>query len=216
MHLKIDYNIIAIDLPSHNKSSVFSVLSLNLYIDVVKEFTKILRSETIIIGGHSMGGVIAQEFFYNYPEDVSALILCSTGGRMRVSQFILNNVKNNYQDYLDNLREGSFYRKTPKIIIDNAILEASQTGSEVTYNDFKICDAFDTLTKTSTIDVPCLIICGKADQMTPLKYSQFFHDKIKNSELSIIKKAGHNVMVEKPKQVNNAIEDFLQKYFNNK
>lgn len=215
MHLKIDFNIIAIDLPSHNKSSVFSVLSLNLYIDVVKEFTKILRSESIIIGGHSMGGVIAQEFFYNYPKDVSALILCSTGGRMRVSQFILNNVKNNYQDYLDNLREGSFYRKTPKIIIDNAILEASQTGSEVTYNDFKICDAFDTLTKTSTIDVPCLIICGKADQMTPVKYSQFFHDKIINSKLCIIDKAGHNVMIEQPKQLNDAIENFIDEYLKN-
>ncbi|NVM36781.1 MAG: alpha/beta hydrolase, partial [Candidatus Lokiarchaeota archaeon] len=75
--------------------------------------------------------------------------------------------------------------------------------------DFKICNAFDTLNKTSSIDVPCLIICGKSDEMTPVKYSQFFHEKLINSKLCIIKKAGHNVMLEKPKDVNQAIEFFI-------
>ena len=209
LYLKVDYNIIAIDLPSHNKSSVFSNLSLDLYVDVIREIINKLESKRIIIGGHSMGGVITQEYYFNYPKDVSALILCSTGGKMRVSTFILNVVKNNYQEYLDYLREGSFYRKTPKDIIDNSIFETSLTDSKVTYNDFKICDAYDTLNKTSTIDIPCLIICGKADQMTPVKYSQFFHEKIANSQLSIIDKAGHNVMIEQPKQVNRAIERFI-------
>ncbi|KKL84100.1 hypothetical protein LCGC14_1968100 [marine sediment metagenome] len=216
MYLKIDYSIIAIDLPSHNKSSKFPDISLDLYVDVIKEIVNNLESLNVIIGGNSMGGVITQEYYYRYPKNVSALILCSTGGKMRVSPFIFNTIKNNYQDYLDFLRIALFYRKTPKNIVDNTILETSQTDPDVTYNDFKICDAFDTLNKSSTIDVPCLIICGKADQLTPVKYSQFFDDKIKHSELSIIDKAGHAVMTEKPKQVNKAIEDFIQKYFNNK
>jgi pimeloyl-ACP methyl ester carboxylesterase len=156
-----------------------------------------------------LGGVVAQEYFFTHPDDVSALILCSTGGRMRVKPSILDKVKNNYREYLDNLGDGSFYEKTPKNIIDEAILEASQTSSEVTYNDFKICDAFDTLDKTSTIDVPCLIICGKEDEMTPVKYSQFFHNKLINSQLCIIEKAGHSVMLEQPTLVNKAIENFI-------
>jgi pimeloyl-ACP methyl ester carboxylesterase len=156
-----------------------------------------------------MGGVIIQEFYYRYPDDVTALILCATGARMRVSQFIFNSVKPNYQEYLKYLRTGSFYRKTSKEIIDDAILETSQIDPEVTYNDFKICNAFDTLDKTSSINIPCLIICGKSDEMTPVKYSQYFHDQIINSKLCIIKKAGHNVMLEKPKDVNHAIENFI-------
>jgi len=128
---------------------------------------------------------------------------------MRVSQVIFNSIKPDYQVFLNNLRVGLFYRKTSKDIIENAILETSQIDPEVTYADFKICDAFDTLDKTNSIEVPCLIICGKYDQLTPVKYSQFFHDKIKNSELSIIDKAGHGVMLEKPNQVNKVIEDFI-------
>jgi pimeloyl-ACP methyl ester carboxylesterase len=159
-----------------------------------------------------LGGVIIQEYYFRYPNDVSALILCATGGRMRVSQDIFNSIKPNFQVFLNNLRVGLFYRKTSKKIIENAILEASQIDPEVIYKDFKICDAFDTLNKTSSIEVPCLIICGKADEMTPVKYSQFFHDKIKNSELRVIKKAGHTVMLEKPKQVNIVIENFIKNY----
>lgn len=182
---------------------------MDLYVDVVKKLVDSLKFERLILGGHSMGGVIIQEYFYRYPNDVFALILCSTGGKMRVSQFIFNSIKPDYQKYLDYLRSGSFYRKTPKKIIDESILETSQIDPDITYNDFKICDAFDTLKKTESIDVPCLIICGKSDQMTPVKYSQFFHEKIINSKLCIIEKAGHNVMLEQPKKVNDAMENFI-------
>jgi pimeloyl-ACP methyl ester carboxylesterase len=209
-YLKIDYNIIAIDLPSHNKSSKFIELSLNLYVDVVKKLIETLKPEKLILGGHSLGGVVSQEFYFRYPKEVSALILCATGGRMRVSQVIFDSIKPDYQKYVNSFAIGTFYKKTSKSIIENAVFEASQADPEVVYHDFKICDAFDTLDKTNSIKVPCLIICGKYDKLTPVKYSQFFHDKIENSELYIIDKAGHGVMLEKPKKVNHAIEKFIE------
>ncbi|MFX0043641.1 MAG: alpha/beta fold hydrolase [Candidatus Hodarchaeota archaeon] len=208
-YLNIDFNIIAIDLPSHNKSNSFPELSLDLYVDVVKQLVDFLKPERLILGGHSLGGAVIQEYYFRYPDDVSALILCATGARLRVSQFIFDSIKPNYQEYLKFIRVGAFYRKTSKNVIDNAILEASQIDPEVTYNDFKICDSFNTLDKTETIYVPCLIICGKSDELTPVKYSEYFNNKIINSKLSIIKKAGHSVTLEKPKEVNKAIEDFI-------
>ncbi|UCC21324.1 MAG: alpha/beta hydrolase [Promethearchaeota archaeon] len=211
-YLNIDYNIIALDLPSHNKSSNYSELSLDLYVNVVKNFVDSLKPEKLVLAGHSLGGVVIQEYYFRYPNDVSSLILCATGGRMRVSQVVFDSIKPNYYEYLKNLKVLLFYRKTSKDIIENTILETSQINPEVTFSDFKICDAFDTLDKTHTIDVPCLIICGKYDQLTPVKYSQFFHDKIKNSELYIINKAGHGVMLEKPHQVNKTIENFIKNY----
>ena len=211
MYLNIDYNIIALDLPSHNKSSKFPELSLDLYVDVVKKLADSLKPDKLVLAGHSLGGVVVQEFYFRYPNDVSALILCGTGGRMRVSHVIFDSIKPDYQVFLDNLKVGLFYRKTSKDIIENAIMETSQIEPEVTYNDFKICDAFDTLDKTSSIIVPSLIICGKYDQLTPVKYSQFFHDKILNSVLHIVDKAGHGVMLEKPKEVNQVIKDFINK-----
>ncbi|MFW9783133.1 MAG: alpha/beta fold hydrolase, partial [Candidatus Heimdallarchaeota archaeon] len=80
-------------------------------------------------------------------------------------------------------------------------------------NDFKICDEFDTLDKTDSIDIPCLILVGKDDIMTPVKYSEFFHKKIKDSKLVIIEDAGHMAMIEQPKEMNKAIENFIENHF---
>jgi len=212
-NLAIDYDLIALDLPSHDKSDAFSDLSLNLYVDVVHQLIKSLEYENIILCGHSLGGAIVQQYYLTYPKEVSGLILFNTGARLRVAPFILNSLKNNYQKFLDSLPAGAFYRATPEETIKRYIKETSKISADVTYKDFKICDGFDILNKLSTIEVPCLIIVGKHDQLTPVKYSEFFRNKIKNSELHVIDKAGHMVMLEKPNEVNQAIDNFINNHF---
>jgi len=212
-NLDIDYDLIALDLPSHDKSDYFSDLSLDLYVEVVHQLIKFLHYEGLILCGHSLGGAIIQQYYFLYPKEVSGLILCNTGGKLRVAPFILNSLKDNYSKYLSDLPAGVFYRSTPKELIDLYVEETARIGAEVTYSDFKICDSFNVLDKLSTIDVPCLIIVGKQDQLTPAKYSEYFHDKIKNSELHIINKAGHMVMVEKHTEFNQAIKNFINNYF---
>jgi len=212
--LEVNCDLIAIDLPSHNNSNEFSELTLDLYVDVIRQLIKSLNYDNVILCGHSLGGAITQQYYFTYSKDISGLILCSTGGRLRVSPIILNSLRSNYQEYLNSLPAGVFYRKTPKELIDTYIQETSKIKAEVTYEDFSICDNFDTIDKTDSIEVPCLIIVGKEDKLTPVKFSQFFHDKIKNSDLNIISDAGHMVMLEKPSEVNKSIENFIINYFN--
>jgi len=212
--LEVNYDLIAIDLPSHDNSNDFSELSLDLYVDVIRHLIKSLNYDNVILSGHSLGGAITQQYYFIYPKDISGLILCSTGGRLRVAPIILSSLKSNYQAFLDSLRAGAFFRKTPRDLVDKYIQETSKIKAEVTYEDFKICDNFDTIDKTDSIEVPCLIIVGKQDNLTPVKFSQFFLDKIKKSDLNVINDAGHMVMLEKPSEVNKSIENFIVNYFN--
>lgn len=209
--LNLNYNLIAIDLPSHAESGEFPELSLDLYVDAVKKLVDFLNLKKIVLCGHSLGGAIAQEYFFKYPKEVFALILCGTGARLRVSPMILNTLKNNYQEFLDSISMG-FYRKTSGDIINDIINQLSKTKPEVVLRDFEICDNFDVMEKVSSINVPCLIVCGNKDILTPIKYSQYFKDKIKNSKLVIIKNTGHMVMVEKPNELNKSIEEFIRNY----
>jgi len=211
--LEVNYDLISLDLPSHDKSDNFSELSLNLYVEVVHLLIKSLNYENIILCGHSLGGAIVQQYYFTYPKEISGLILFNTGARLRVAPFILNSLKNNYQAFLDSLPAGVFYRTTPKETIKLYLQEISKISAEVTYKDFKICDGFDVLNKLSTIEVPCLIIVGKQDQLTPVIYSEFFRNNIKNSELHVINKAGHMVMLEKPNEVNKVIENYINKFY---
>ncbi len=212
-NLDVDYDLIALDLPSHDKSDNFSELSLDLYVNVVHLLIKSFNYENVILCGHSLGGAIVQQYYFTYPKEVSGLILFNTGARLRVAPFILNSLKNNYQEFLDSLPAGAFYHATSKETIKLYLQEISKIRAEVTYNDYKICDGFDVLNKLSTIEVPCLIIVGNQDQLTPVKYSEYFRNNIKNSELHVINKAGHMVMLEKPNEVNQAIENFIINHF---
>jgi pimeloyl-ACP methyl ester carboxylesterase len=209
-NLKWDY--IAIDLPNHNKSDTYPNISLDLYVEVVKAVITAHTYKNILLCGHSLGGAVIQAYYFKYPTKVSGLILCGTGARLRVSPKILDSLKTDYEQFLNSLPYGSFYRKTPKDVIENYLKEARQESADITYKDFNICDKFDTLEKTTEIKVPSLIICGTDDKLTPIKYSKFFDEKIENSQLVQIERAGHMVMIEKPKEVNDAIQKFIKEY----
>jgi pimeloyl-ACP methyl ester carboxylesterase len=209
MKFEIGYDLISFDLPSHGNSSEYLELSLNLYVEILDHLIRSLNYEEVVLCGHSLGGAIVQSYYYLNPKRVIALILIGTGSRLRVSPAILEGLKSDYQEFLKSMPSGAFNISTSADIINDYIKETSAIGAEVTFADFSICDTFDTIEKTSSINIPCLIIVGKSDKLTPIKYSEFFHNKIENSDLHIIDDAGHMVMLEKPVEVNNAIKSFF-------
>lgn len=209
-NIKSSYSIISLDLPSHGDSDRFEKLSLDLYVDVLKKFLDSNHYERVILCGHSLGGAVIQSYYFKYPEDVTALILMSTGAKLRVSPAILDALKRDYDVYLKQLNKVAFSKNTTNLIKEEYKDQSSLIGAEVTYYDFKICDDFNMFEETNLIEVPCLIICGVDDELTPVKYSKYFHDKIGNSKLALIENAGHMVMLEKPEKVNEIIQNFIE------
>ncbi len=208
--LDLDYSLVALDLPSHAKSAEFKKISLDLYVDTISGLVEHLHLKKLILVGHSLGGAIAQSYYFKFKQEVVALILCATGARLRVSQVIFDSIKNDYSEYLKTVPIGAFYRKTPKEIIDDFIEEISKIEPEIAYNDFSLCNEFDTMNKIRQIRAPTLILCGNADKLTPQKYSLYLESKIKDSKLVMIKNAGHMLMLEKPEEVNYAIQEFIK------
>jgi len=204
--LDVNHDLIALDLPSHGKSSKFSKLSLELYVNVLEALIKQLNYTEVILCGHSLGGAIIQSFYFKNPNLVNRLILVGSGARLRVSPVILDSLKSDYDEFLNSLPFGAFSRKTSNKIVSTYIKETSKVGQEVTYQDFAICDKFDTMALTSSIKVPILIIVGKDDKLTPVKYANYYKEKASNSELFIIEKAGHMVMIEQPEKFNEIIK----------
>ena len=59
------------------------------------------------------------------------------------------------------------------------------------------------------IDIPSLLIWGESDTSTPLRDGQTLHKLIKNSELRVIKDAGHFVYIDAPNKVYEHIKGFI-------
>ncbi|MCP4141868.1 MAG: alpha/beta hydrolase [Chloroflexi bacterium] len=206
------YKIAAIDLPGHGKSEGIGSQSVSDYVQSIQNFMDTTNLPAAIIIGHSMGSAIALQFALNAPDRVLALVLMGSGSRLRVAPSILENTANEatFSLAVKNITEASFGTETPSRLKELAAQRMLETRPTVLYGDFIACDNFDIGEELSTIEKPTLILCGTEDKMTPPNYSKLLHEQMPNSELRLIEGAGHMVMLEKPREIAEAVERFVE------
>jgi pimeloyl-ACP methyl ester carboxylesterase len=73
-------DVIAIDLPGHGSSSRARDYSLGSLAAAVRDILDALEVKTATIVGQSLGGGIAMQFMYQFPERCERLVLVSSGG----------------------------------------------------------------------------------------------------------------------------------------
>ena len=83
--------------------------------------------------------------------------------------------------------------------------------SSVLLGDLLACNEFDVTNQLGKVTVPTLIICGAGDKLMPLKFSELLQTGITNSQLHVLDKTGHMVMLEQP----DAVADLLKQFIDN-
>jgi pimeloyl-ACP methyl ester carboxylesterase len=197
---------LAIGLPGHPEGPGFRT---------IEEYTAWLGGhlqrnavrEPVLVG-HSMGGAIAIEYAL-HSSSLKGLVLVGTGARLRVRQDLASKIMENYEEASKFIARMSVSANCDPIVIERIAKEMLKVNAEVTYGDFLACNGFDRMNDVENISVRTLVICGADDQLTPTKYSQYLHEKIRNSRLVVIPGAGHSVMLEKHREFNEALEVFL-------
>jgi len=207
-HLQTNHfkDSVAFELPGHPNGLGLS--TIEGYADVVASQIKEKRLRRPVIVGHSMGGAIAIELALR-KEPLEALVLVGTGGRLRVRPEFLIQIKDNYEAAAKLIASWSVASSADPVLVDRMARDLLLVRPEVTLGDFLACDRFDRMDRLGEITCQTLIVCGEADRMTPRKYSEYLHEKIRDSKLVLIPGAGHGVMLEKHREFNWALESFL-------
>jgi pimeloyl-ACP methyl ester carboxylesterase len=79
--LAADHDVIALDLPGHGDSDPpVGDFSTGAYACTLRDLLTVLEVESATIVGHSLGGGIAMQFSYQFPERVQRMVLVSSGG----------------------------------------------------------------------------------------------------------------------------------------
>ena len=193
----------AIDLPGHGTSALTGLASIRAYADWVSDFARRRGMANPIFGGHSMGGAIALTLELGKAPAPRALILISTGGRLRV-----------HPDLLAGLAGGTFPAEflralTSKAAPPSVVERMGTCPVQVTLDDFRACDAFDVMARLHEITAPCLVLSADQDVLTAPKYGQYLADHIPGAKMTLFTGAGHMMAMEKPAEFTRAVDGFL-------
>jgi len=197
---------LAVELPGHPSGAGYS--TIEDYASSVEEYIRKEAVKEPVLVGHSMGGAIAITLALA-KFNLAGLVLVGTGARLRVQPTILSKVKENYEEASKLIAAWSVSPGSDPVIAQRIAQELLRTNSRVTYGDFMACDKFDRMNEVQDITCKTLIVVGEDDRMTPVKYSQYLHEKILGSKLVVIPRAGHSVMLEQHRLFNGAVEAFL-------
>jgi pimeloyl-ACP methyl ester carboxylesterase len=205
------YDPIVLDLPGHGGSGGSGEERIEGYAKHVLSFMKALGLTGTILVGHSMGGAIVQNLALAHPEGIKGIVLVGTGVRLKVLPDILKGIRQNFEETIRKITRFAYSGKAAPDLVEKGIENLLRCPPEVLYGDFLACDRFDLSSEVERIDLPTLALCGNDDQMTPVKYSEFLHNRIRKSSLVILPEAGHMAMMEAPGAFNEKVSEFISK-----
>ena len=198
----------ALDLPGHPVGKPCD--SIDSYLEWVRGFTSARRYKNMVLCGHSMGGAITLLYALRYPEEIRGIILVGTGAKLRVHPDYLEMGREAAEDnsaWLE--RQMAYYPGVAPDMVQSLKRRTREVGPEVELNDLLACDRFDVMEEVQNINLPTLVICGAEDSMTPVKYSEYMSDRIPGARKAVIPGGSHFVQLQKYKEVNASIEEFL-------
>lgn len=205
------FRVYALDLPGHGKSRGRGHQSIGAYARKVIDWLAALNMHRAVFIGHSMGGAIVETIALEYPEHVLGLGLVGSGAKLTVNPQILENSANptTFHLAIASLISGSFGSQTQESLVELAGERLAEVRPSVLHGDLIASDAFDVTERVKDITQPAIVVCGSEDKMTPSRDSQFLADNLPAASLEIVPGAGHMVMIEKPREVADALTSFL-------
>jgi pimeloyl-ACP methyl ester carboxylesterase len=202
-------NVLALDLPGHGETADKGQSSISEYTQWLGHLLKALFDRPIFLMGHSMGGAIVQDAALNYPDKIKGIILVATGPRLKVAPMFLEGLTNNFEETVSAIMGYAYRRGTDASVIEQGKKMMIEAGSRVVYNAFLACDRFDSRERLSSIHLPCLILSGQDDLLALPTLAEAMKGAIAGSILKILPDAGHMVMIERYRELNEAVQDFV-------
>jgi len=230
------FDVVRMDNRGAGKSErVEEPYSMETLADDVKGLMDVLNIEKASVIGWSLGGMIVQNFALKYPDRVNKVVLINTNYGMPNEQGIVA-FKNDRLKKLETLKEDpekafwdgavlGFHRKFRKEMQQNpqkmfydlwsveGVIEES-TIDPPTSNDIenqaKALETHNTFERLDNLTMPVLLLSASHDRLTPKSVMDEIHEKLPNSKLVVIDKAGHNSPQSRAPEVNQAIIEFLK------
>ena len=171
--------------------------------------------------GLSMGGFIGQLLALTHPEMLQSLVLCDTTSRVppearpmwderiRVAQ--TQGMEPHVEPTIGRWFTAPFMEQHAEVVNPvRAIIRGTHPQGYI--GCCHAIAALDLTDRLGGIRIPTLVIVGEDDPATPVAASRTIHERIKGSELVILKSASHLSNLEQAEAFNRAVTTFLARH----
>lgn len=228
-----DFRVVAPDLPGHGASDdPAGDYSLGAMASVLRDVLDELGVASATVVGQSLGGGVAMQFGYQFPERLDRLVLIGSGGLGREVSTLLRILAAPGAEYLLPLVTPWFARDIGDRVFDwlgrfgihapaaeemwtayAGLTEAenrrafARTLRAVVDPGGQSVSALDRLHVAGA--VPTLIVWGEHDTIIPVHHARRAHEAIAGSRLEIVEGCNHFPHVERPDRVVAALRSFM-------
>jgi 3-oxoadipate enol-lactonase len=215
------YRTVAWDMPGYGGSAPLRQVSISTLADALQDFLQQIGAQKPILLGHSIGGMIVQQWLIKHPRDAAAVVLAQTSPAF-------GKAEGDWQKQFIEARLGPLDRgETMKSLAPTLVMELvgddpdaggmelarDCMGSvpEASYRAMMLALlGFDQRKALANISIPTLVLSGSKDKNAPAPMMAKMVTYIPGSTYVELEGAGHLVNLERPKAFDAALDQFLK------
>ncbi|HMD51097.1 MAG TPA: alpha/beta fold hydrolase [Solirubrobacteraceae bacterium] len=229
------YTVVAPDLIGHGDSAApRGDYSLGAHAASIRDLLAATGIDRATIVGHSLGGGVAMQFFYQFPQRVERLVLISSGGLGRevspmlrtaalpgTSTLLSVTIQPRLLEWISGLGERMRKRGSPAGVYLQAVaralrpLETDDARAAFLHTLRSVIDARGQ--RVSATDrlyllesIPTMIVWGERDHTIPIEHGQRAHEAIPHSSFRTIPMAAHFPHLEEPEALAELLVQFIE------
>jgi 3-oxoadipate enol-lactonase len=215
------YRALAWDMPGYGGSAALPSVSIASLADALQDFLQAIGGPRPILVGHSIGGMIVQQWLTKYPQSAAAVVLAQTSPAFGKAEGDWQ--KQFIEARLGPLDRGETMTSLAPVLVKDLVGDNPDAGGidiardcmgsvpEASYRAMMLAmPGFDQRKALADIKVPTLVLSGSKDKNAPALMMAKMATYIPGATYVELEGAGHLVNLERPKTFNAALDQFLK------
>ena len=215
------FHAVAWDMPGYGHSAIVEPYTFDALADECIELIDVLDPDRLVLLGHSMGGMVAQEVAARVPGRIAGLVLAGTSAAFGKADGAWQ--RTFVAERTAPLDAGRSMRELAASLVETMISPSAATTARAEAVDvmghvpprtyrlaLQALMGFDRRASLASLAMPVLLVAGADDRNAPPSVMEGMAERIGRAQYVCLDRCGHLMPLEQPAAFNDALLAFLR------